>query len=217
MTEIAFAKLPECIRKFKWPWSKTEEKTPSEPGPSVPEETNVTKEIEEIIQPPGPSEPVLVRADDGSWKEMSTEQLLSLLLVDNINTLEQKGNDKNNETKGLLKKLDLMREFEDGLLKACDNNGKCDWKKAGLEPLVASLKNEGITLPLKDKELSSIEKDQVIRSLSQRRDDLTYQAHQGAQAAQRCLEQQNTIRQFVFSMYTLLKDAIHKIIANISR
>jgi hypothetical protein len=116
----------------------------------------------------------------------SLETLLRFLAVDQTNTIKNTGKNKANESVGICNKMKMLDTLYKDVLELSEKDGSLNWEKKGLGSSIEALRKEGFIIPAKKGVLPREERDALLRSLTQQRDDQSSKVLQLQNELYRC-------------------------------
>jgi hypothetical protein len=129
---------------------------------------------------------ITVKTAGGALVSMPLDVLLHLLLIEKTGVIEEEGRKIAQEIEGKCRQTKMIQSLYEKVLTLSDKNGSIDWKKQGLGPEIEALRREGFSVPVKDGVISREERDVLLRSLDQQRDDLSTEVSQLNVKLNRC-------------------------------
>lgn len=171
--------------------------------------------IEAHIESSEPSKTVLVKQKNGTSTSMSVEALLLLLLIEKTGYIEAEGKKIANDVDAVCKKMKLLDTLYKDVLELSEKDGSLDWKKKGLSPHLERARTEGFLLPAKEGVLPREERDALLRSITQQRDDLSTQGSQLNVKLNRCYSLRDDHFRQTTALLSTMNDSYKKIFRNI--
>lgn len=162
------------------------------------------------------SKTVLVQPKNRPPIHIAIEALLLLLLIQKTDYIEAEGKKIAAEIDGICKKMKILDTLYKEILELSEKDGTLDWKKKGLSSLLESARKEGFILPAKDGVLPREERDALLRSITQQRDDLSTQASQFNVKLNRCYTLRDDHFRHVQALLSTMNESIKKISRSIS-
>jgi hypothetical protein len=156
-----------------------------------------------------------VRSEKGAWVNLSLDELIFLLKVDQTAYIEAEGKKLAEEINGIAAKIKMLDKLYKDVLELSDKNGSIDWEKKGLGPSIEALRKEGFIIPAKKGVLPREERDALLRSLTQQRDDMSTEAHQLNLKLNRHYSVRDDLFRFISSFISSSGDSCKKIARNI--
>ena len=161
------------------------------------------------------SETVQVRTAQGTIVNVPLDALILLLRIEKTAYLETEGKKIADDIDGVCKKIKMLDNLYKDVFELSEKDGSIDWEKKGLGSSIEALRKEGFVIPAKKGVLHREERDALLRSVTQQRDDLSSQTSQLNMKLNRCYSLRDDLYRYISGIFSSYNDSCKKIFRNV--